>query len=314
MNAPAGPRVVSLLSSATEITVALGLGHLLVGRSHECDHPAWVRALPACSHPVIDVAASSRDIDRAVRERAASALSVYRVDGDLLRRLRPDVVLTQTQCEVCAVTPGDVAAALAEATGIAPRVVSLEPHALADLWRDIERVADALGATRAAPPLVGRLRRRLDGLAATAAGAGRRPSVACIEWIEPLMSAGNWTPELVGIAGGAMLFGKPGAHSPNLDWADLRAADPEHIVVMPCGFDLGRTAAEAEALERLTGWRGLAAVRAGRVAIVDGNRYFNRPGPGLVESAEILAEILHPSLFGSRREGTGWRRFSGGGR
>ena len=305
----AGPRVVSLLSSATEITVALGQGEALVGRSHECDYPSWVMDLPPCSEPVIDVAAKSRLIDASVKELIAQALSVYRVDGDKLRDLRPDVILTQTQCEVCAVTPRDVAAAVESMTGVDARIVSLRPDALADVWADIDRVAEALGVPDAGGRLIADLKARMASVATRAAGAGRRPRVACIEWIDPLMAAGNWMPELVDMAGGENLLGAAGEHSPWLELDALCVADPDVILVLPCGFDMARSRAEMPALTGRAAWSGLRAVRSGEVYLTDGNQYFNRPGPRLAESLEILAEIFHPDVFDFGHGGTGWRRY-----
>jgi iron complex transport system substrate-binding protein len=305
----AAPRVVSLLSSATEIAAALGAGDRLVGRSHECDYPPWVQALPACSAPVIDTAAPSRLIDASVKDLVARALSVYRVDGEALRALHPDIILTQTQCEVCAVSPRDIEAAVGELTGVAAEIVSLQPDRLADVWADIRRVAAALGLAEAGERLVGELEARMGAVAAEAAAAPDRPRTACIEWIDPLMAAGNWMPELVAMAGGENVFGAAGRHSPWLEFEALRAADPEIVLIMPCGFDMARSEAEMPALAERAGWGDLAAVRAGRVYLVDGNQYFNRPGPRLAESLEILAEILHPGRFAFGHEGTGWRRY-----
>ncbi|HEX7005865.1 MAG TPA: ABC transporter substrate-binding protein, partial [Alphaproteobacteria bacterium] len=233
-------------------------------------------------------------------------LAIYRVDGDRLRALRPDVIVTQDQCEVCAVSLKDVEAAVCAWTDHDARIVSLSPAALGDVWADVERVAAALGAPERGTALTEALRARVAAIAARAAGAGHRPRVACIEWIEPLMAAGNWMPELVALARGANLFGAAGCHSPWLRWEDLRASDPDVILVAPCGFDIARSRRDLPVLAALPGWAGLRAVRRGRVFIADGNRYFNRPGPRLVESLEILAEIVHPERCRYGHEGTGW--------
>ncbi|MBI4423153.1 MAG: cobalamin-binding protein [Elusimicrobia bacterium] len=300
-------RVVSLLASSTEIVCALGLGDRLVGRSHECDFPPEVRALPACTEPKLDVEAGSKEIDAQVRRLVKDAVSVYRVDAGRLKALRPDVIITQTQCEVCAVSLKDVEAALRGALGCDARLVALEPNSLEDVWRDIQRVADALGAPSEGRALVARLRGRLEAVAARASGAPK-PSVACIEWLDPLMSAGNWMPELVALAGGRNLFGEAGKHSPWLDWETLRREDPDVIVAMPCGFDLERTRRELPALTGRPGWAELKAVRSGRAYAAVGNRFFNRPGPRLAESLEILAELIGPETFSSGHEGSGWAR------
>jgi iron complex transport system substrate-binding protein len=301
-------RTVSLIASATEIVCALGFRESLVGRSHECDFPDDVRSLPACTEPRFDTQVPSGAIDRGVKNLLWKALSVYGVDAARLRELRPDLIVTQSQCEVCAVSLRDVEHAVGDWTGARPRIVSLRPNALADVLDDIARVAEALGAPERGAALVGRLRDRLELIAAAALRLPSRPRVACVEWIEPLMAAGNWMPELVEMAGGDNLFGEAGRHSPWMRWEDLRDADPDVILVLPCGFDIARTRAEMPALTGRPGWADLAAVRAGRVVLADGNQYFNRPGPRLAESLEILAEILHPETFRFGHEGTGWRR------
>jgi iron complex transport system substrate-binding protein len=299
------PRIVSLLASATEIVCALGFEDDLVGRSHECDFPESVRRLPVCTEPKLPVNGTSREIDESVRAIVARATSVYRVHPEVLERLRPDVIVTQTQCEVCAVSLADVEAALCEVVGSRPRLVALEPNALEDVWADIGRVALALGAPECGARLVAALRARMESVAARARGLPR-PRVACIEWIDPLMAAGNWMPELVALAGGENVFGEAGRHAPDLRWEDLVAADPDVILVMPCGFDLARSRADLPVLTRRPEWPRLRAVRSGRVVLADGNQYFNRPGPRLAESLEILAEVLHPGAFPARFEGRGW--------
>jgi len=305
-------RVVSLIASATEIICALGLQDKLVGRSHECDYPEAVKFLPACTEPAIDVSASSRDIDDQVRRSLKDALSIYRVHDDVLAELKPDVILTQTQCEVCAVSLKDVKAALARRAGIRARVVSLCPNRLADVYDDIRRASLALERPIAGAAFIGQMRARMETIshaAGQALGKKPRPRVACLEWIEPLMAAGNWMLELVEMAGGDVIFGRAGVHSPAISADDLLAADPDVIVVSPCGFDLPRTLAEMPALANLPAWRELRAVRGGRIYLVDGNQYFNRPGPRLVDSLEILAEILHPSLRRPGLQGPAWRAF-----
>jgi iron complex transport system substrate-binding protein len=301
-------RIVSLIASATEIVAALGLGDQLVGRSHECDYPPVVDGLPVCSEPKIDVHGTSREIDERVKSLAGDAISIYRVFPDLLRDLRPTHIITQTQCEVCAVSLKDVEQALSQIIGMRPEIVALAPMSLADVWSDIETVGRALGIERRANEFVRSLQQNLEAIRDQAARASHRPTIACIEWIDPLMAAGNWVPELVEIAGGQSVVGIPGQHSPWLKLDDLVARDPEVIAVMPCGFDIPRTQAEMAALARRPEWSRLRAVRAGRVYLTDGNQFFNRPGPRLVESAQILAEILHPDLFAPSMQNSGWLR------
>jgi iron complex transport system substrate-binding protein len=304
----AGPRIASLIASATEIVAALGAGGRLVARSHECDFPPGVATLPAVTAPKLDIAKPSGDIDRQVKALLEQALSVYRVDAERLRALRPDVIVTQTQCEVCAVSQSDVEAALAAWTGARPRIVALAPNALADVFTDIQHVADAIGMPERGRDVVSRMHARIDAVAAKTAALPARPGVAAIEWIEPLMAAGNWVPELVALAGGDNLFGSAGRHSPWMEWRDLVAADPDVILILPCGFDIARGTREMAALTARPEWSRLRAVRRDRVFVLDGNQYFNRPGPRLADSLEILAELLHPQLFTARHHGTGWIR------
>ena len=303
------PRIVSLIASATEIVSALGFEDQLVGRSHECDYPPSVARLPVCTAPKFDVHGSSADIDRRVKTLLQDATSVYNVDAALLKSLRPDVIVTQSQCAVCAVSRDDVERAICAWVDSRPRVVTLEPNCLADVWTDIRRVAAALDARTRGEQLVQRLQHRMEEIASRAASLATRPTVACLEWLDPLMAAGNWMPELIEHAGGVNLFGEAGKHSPAMTWDELIAKDPDVILALPCGFDLPRTRTEMRALARDPRWPALRAVAAGRVYVTDGNQYFNRPGPRLVESLEILAEILHPEAFRFGQEG--WEKFSG---
>lgn len=303
-----GLRIVSLLPSATEIVAALGLAPQLVGRSHQCDFPASVLDLPALSATKVRLDGTSMDIHRRVDEIIAQGVSVYSVDAERLRALKPDVIVTQTQCAVCAVTPADLEQALDCWLGAAPVTVSLEPNDLADVWGDMRRVGAALGVEAAAETAIAGLQARLDGITRTAAGLPQRPTVAAIEWIEPLMAGGNWMPELIEAAGGESLFAAAGQHSPWLDWSVLAEADPDVILLLPCGFTIAQTLADLPSLLERPEWPRLRAVREGRVFVIDGHHYFNRPGPRLVESAEMIAEILHPQAFGFGHEGVGWRR------
>lgn len=300
------PRIVSLIASATEIVAALGFEDCLVGRSHECDYPPGIERLRACSEPKIDVHGTSRQIDDRVKAVLKEALSVYRVFGDALEELQPSLIITQTQCEVCAVSLKDVEAAVCDLVGSKPKIVSLEPMCLADVWLDIRRVAEALDEPGRADRLNVSLQNRLAAIREQAAKLSHKPTIACIEWIDPLMSAGNWVPELVELAAGMNLFGEAGKHSPWMTWEQLVVADPEVIVIMPCGFDIQRTLVELPILLEHPEWDHLQAVRENRVFVADGNQFFNRPGPRLVESAEILAEILHPDEFDFGHAGTGW--------
>lgn len=302
------PRVVSLLPSATEIVAALGFEGALVGRSHECDFPAGVERLPICTEPRLDPAGPAGQIHRRVEALLAESLSVYRVDVPRLEDLLPTHVITQVQCEVCAVSLKDVEAALAHWSAPRPALVALNPGRLADVFSDMERVARALGAPERGEELVARLRGRMAAIAQTARATDAPPRVATIEWLAPLMAAGNWMPEIIDKAGGRNLFGSAGRHSSWLEWPEFRTADPDVVLVFPCGISLARLRREAGVLATLPGWRDLAAVRSGRVFLADGNQLFNRPGPRLVETLEAVAEMLHPELFDFAHEGRLWQR------
>lgn len=301
------PRVVSLIASSTEMVCALGRGDCLVGRSHECDHPDWVRRLPQVTAPKLALDGSSYQIDQRVHAILEQGMSVYRVDAVALARLAPDVIVTQTQCDACAVSLRDLERAACDLIPSRPRIVALEPNRLADIWRDFERVAVALGVADRGAALVRSLKSRMDEIARAALTTPRR-RVALVEWIEPLMVAGNWHPELVTMANAENLLGVAGEHAPAIDWETFRASDPDIIVVAPCGFDLTRTRTEMPALRALPGWAELRAVRSGQVVLADGNGFFNRPGPRVVETLEILAEFLHPERFRFGHEGTAWMR------
>ena len=298
---PPRRRIVSLLPSATEIVAALGMLDQLVGRSHECDFPAEVQGLPICCRPRIDVTKSGAEIDRQVKDSLRAGLSVFDVDTALLRELRPDVILTQTQCDVCAVTPEDLEAELTQGDHN-PSVIDLNPQQLERFFGDIHVVAIALHVPDRGHQLVVELRGGFETLRHLTSKRRRKPTVACLEWFEPLMVAGNWVPELVEIAGGVSVGAVAGQHSPWFDWQQLLEADPEVLVLMPCGWDLARARAESAVLTSDPRWAQLSAVRAGKVFVTDGHQFFNRPGPRLLESAQILAEMLHPDAchFGHR--------------
>lgn len=301
-------RIVSLIPSATEILAQLGLLDQTVGRSHECDYPAETQTRPICTEPKFNPVGTSAEIHDRVTELLQSALSVYRIKTEVLEQLQPTHILTQAQCEVCAVSLSDVEQAVATLTGTQPQIISLQPNTLNDVWNDIERVAIALGVEGQSS--LSQLQARVEACAAKTKTLSDRPTVACIEWAEPLMAAGNWIPELVELAGGKSLFGVIGQHSPWLQWAELLSANPDVIILMPCGYDLNRTQQDADLLAQHPDWQSLQAVKTGRVYITDGNQYFNRPGPRLVDSLEILAEILHPELFDFGYAGSGWKQLS----
>lgn len=288
-------RVVSLLPSATEIVCALGASAKLVGISHECDFPDEVRGRRVLTRPRLDLSGSSRAIDAAVRAVVRDALSIYEVDEAALAALAPDVVLTQDLCEVCAVSLDDVRAAVARlARRDSLRIVSSSPVCLADVLGDIERVAAALGTAGEGVRLRSELAARMRDIAGRAAAAVTKPRVASIEWLDPLMLGGTWMPELIELAGAQPLGARAGEPAPTVTPERLAELEPEVVIVKPCGFTLARTFEERELVERtLVAPLGARA----RVYVADGNAFFNRPGPRLVESLEITAACVHPDLF-----------------
>jgi iron complex transport system substrate-binding protein len=295
--------VVTLIASATEIVAALGLADRLVGISHECDHPPEVLGLPRLSAPKVDPTMSSAEIDRGVREIVRDGLSVYSVNVEELQRLRPDVIVTQDHCEVCAVSLADVEASLCALDLPHTRVCTLHPSVLADVRRDFREVARALGVPERGNALVADFDGRLEAVRERVSRSGVEPvRVVLLEWLAPPMVAGGWMPELAPIAGARpLIVDEPGRFS-QVGWADVAAADPDVVLVLPCGFDVARSLAELEDPDIARGMRSLHAVRGGRCYVLDGNAYFNRPGPRLADSAELLAGVLHPSLFPECRE------------
>ncbi|MBI1898406.1 MAG: ABC transporter substrate-binding protein [Acidobacteria bacterium] len=296
-------RVVSLLSSATEIMCALEAGEFLVGRSHECDTPPWVRSLPACSEPAFDISVSSGEIDREVNRRIRAGEPLYRIHTGRIRALAPDLIIAQSHCEVCAVTPGDVERSGAFVPGA--RVLELTAASLDGIFASMVEVARAVGLETRGHELVARERARLDRLRAITAPL-RRPSIVMLEWADPVFPMGNWGPELVDAANGDLLLGKRGQHSSAIASGQVKAADPEYLVVAPCGFALERAARELPVLERYPWWNALRAVRTGKVAFADGNLFFNRSGMTITRSAEILAEILHGVISAEPAQGRHW--------
>ena len=301
-------RVLSLIASSTEIVYTLGCGDKLVGRSHECDFPLDVLDLPYCTEPKFNINGSSVEIDNRVKSILQEALSVYRIDEGKLAELNPDLIITQSQCDVCAVSLSDVENAVRKVLGKKPRIVSLEPNQLSDIWNDIKKVASALKVEKRGGLIISELRERIKNLRKMAQELEKR-TVACIEWIDPLMAAGNWMPELVELAGGINLFGSKGKHSPWMEFEDLIKRDPDVIIVMPCGYNIDKTKREMGTLRKMSEWDNLKAVQNSDVYLTDGNQYFNRPGPRLVESLEILLEILYDDKFDFGHKNTGWRKY-----
>ncbi len=295
-------RVVSLLPSATEIVCAVGAFDRLVGVSHECDHPPEVVGLPALTKARCASVGSSQEIDASVRSAACDLVSMYEVDAALLRELRPDVVVTQDLCEVCAVSAADVARAVSSMADRLVDVVTLGPTRFSDVLDDVVRVGRAVGRKDEAVALRRSLQARADAVRRMASNAASRPRVVTIEWIEPVMLGGTWMPDLIEAANGIAVGARAGEGAPSPSPRALERLRPDVVLVKPCGFSLARALEEVDVLKRVLPWDSWPAVAAGRVYVADGNAYFNRPGPRLVDSLELLASCVHPSLFpGFRR-------------
>ena len=302
-------RIASLTPNATEITAALGALSQLVVRSHACDYPPSICSLPVCTKVSIDTTVPSSDIDQSIKDLLSSAFSIYEIDVPLLKTAAPDVILTQSQCDVCAVSEAELSGVLGDWFHHGVDIVSLKSNQLTDIWQDITNIAEVVDANDRGRELISKIRVNMTTIDKKCAALRSRPRVACIEWIAPLMAAGNWVPELVSMAGGINLFGEIGIHSPWMDWEELKNADPDVILVMPCGFDLKRCRAELFTLANSPGWEELSCVKTGDVYLVDGNQYFNRSGPRISQSLEIIAEILHPHEFETKYKGSGWERY-----
>jgi iron complex transport system substrate-binding protein len=298
-------RIASLISSGTEILWALGLGQQVVAVSHECDFPAEAAKLPRATRSRIDSAQSSDEIDRQVKHCLQAGQPLYEVDAELLCRQAPDLIVTQAQCDVCAVRYADVVDLVRSRPELRnTRVVALNPQSLDDVLLDVRRVGQAAGAAAAAERVATGLSQRIEEISSRTRRlpAGERPRVVCIEWVLPLMTAGNWTPNLIELAGGRCGLAIAGQHSGYVEFSAVREFDPEVLLVAPCGFDLARSQREARLLAGLPGFGDLPAVKSGRAYVLNGNAYLNRSGPRLVDSLEILAHLLHPELF----DGVAW--------
>jgi iron complex transport system substrate-binding protein len=288
-------RIVSLLPSATEIVCALGLESSLVGVTHECDFPATVAALPKVTRTLIPHDAASADIDALVRERLKTQQALYTLDLPTLRALAPDLIVTQALCDVCAVADAEVREAACALPG-PPHVVNLEPICLEDVFACLGMVAEAAGVAARGRDVVAALRARVAVVVARAARVQPSPTVGLLEWIDPPFSSGHWTPELIALAGGRPVLGTAAQRSRSIAWDDVRTADPGVLLIACCGFDVARTRRDLPILHRQPGFDALTAVRTGRVYVTDGNAYFSRPGPRLVDSLEILAHAIAPDV------------------
>ena len=304
------PRIISLLPAATEIICALGLEHRLVGRSHECDYPPGISNLPICSSAKFLPGSDSAQIDKQVKEILSESLSIYTLDRDLIKSLAPDVIITQAQCEVCAVSLKDVELALSDLLDKKCQIISLQPNGLDDVYRDIRMIAGKLSVENAAEQLLELSDERINIIRHKLKFIAEKPTVVCIEWLSPLMIAGNWTPEIVEIGGGLSVLTEAGKHSSYITFQDILIADPDIILIMPCGFSIQRTLQEIGLMLDTPGWADLKAVKTHRVYIADGNQYFNRSGPRMTDSIEIMAEIINPKQFIFGYEGNGWVHFN----
>ena len=303
-------KIVTLIPSATEIVAFLGQKNSIVGRSHECDYPKDLNNIIKLTSPKINVDGTSGEIDKQINTILENSLSVYKVDIEQLKILEPDFVVTQSQCEVCAVSFSEVEEIVAKYLSNKTKIISLQPNSLSEVFNDIERVAYAIDVKeKTSNKLIKSLEIRLENIKNKTLKQ-KKPTVACIEWIEPLMAAGNWIPEMVEISGGEDIFGKSGKDSHWIKFNEIENTDPEIIVFLPCGFDIIKTKNEVKNLIiKDKKWHNLKAFKNKNFFIVDGNQYFNRPGPRLIESIEILAEIFHPHLFNFNHKNSGWINF-----
>lgn len=293
-------KIASLLASNTEIAYALGLEEQIVGVSHECDYPPQVNQKPILTKSKIDPTRSSREIDLQVKNLLKTALSVYEVDEGKLRELKPDIILTQDQCEVCAVSLKDVEQAVSKNICQA-KIVSLKPETFDDVLKIIEIIGHATQKEKEAKNLLAQLYQRITNVKNKTKSLKNKPKVCCIEWLDPIMIAGNWVPEMVEMAGGIPILSKKGKHSKTYQLKDILKENPNKIVISPCGFKIEQTLKDIVSLTEKLGWERLEAIQNDEVYIADGNSYFNRPSQRIVDTLEILAAILHPKLF-TRRE------------
>lgn len=293
------PRIVSFLPSATEIACALGLEDALVGITHECDYPARVKTKPVVVRNVLPIESMSQsEIDRAVADRMRQGLSLYQIDEQLLRKLAPDLILTQNLCQVCAPSGNEVSQVLTTLSKV-PQVLWLTPRSLSEIFENIRDLGAATARDNEAEVLIRKCQEQLERLAAITANASERPRVFCMEWLDPVYASGHWVPELVKIAGGVDELGREGSESVRVSWQEIIDWAPDILIIMPCGFNLPQTMKQIANVfnSRGSDFFQLPAARNGRVYAVDANSYFARPGPRVVEGAELLAHLIHPELF-----------------
>ncbi|MGK7942951.1 MAG: cobalamin-binding protein [Microcystaceae cyanobacterium] len=301
-------RIISLLPSATEIVVALGLEDALVGRSHECDYPPQIQELPVCTLAQLNTTASSSQIDQSVKALVESAISIYQLKLDIIKNLQPTHIITQDQCDVCAVSFPMVEQAVNQYFEAPPTLISLKPNRLNQVWQSIEQAAMGLGV--ASKEVIGSIKAKITAINDKTQTIDPKPTVVALEWLDPLMAAGTWIPELIEQAGGQALLSRSGHPSSYISFDQLQDANPDLIILMPCCFDLQRTQLEALALTEKPEWSSLDAVQNGQTYITDGNAYFNRPSQRLLNSLEILTEIFHPESFPRSYSQQVWQKLS----
>jgi len=301
-------KIVTLIPSATEIVAFLGQKNSIIGRSHECDYPNDLNHVAKLTSPKINIDGTSLEINKQINKILENSLSVYKVDVEKLKKLDPDYIITQAHCEVCAVSFSEVENIVSKNLNKNTKIISLQPNTLKDVFDDIKRVARELNIeNKINNNLIKNLNERLEKIKKLSSKEKTKPSVACIEWIDPLMMAGNWIPEMINIAGGVNILGKTGKDSHWTKFHEIEKKDPEIIIFLPCGFNIKKTKYELEnSLKKNSNWKNLKAFKNRKFFIADGNQFFNRPGPRLLESLEIFAEIIHPNLFNFKHKGIGW--------
>lgn len=307
----AATRIISLLPAWSELVHAFGRGECLVGRSHVCDWPPEVLDLPVCSQSRLATPerGEAAAIQSEMEALGSSGTSPFQLDLRQMRELRPDLVLTQDHCAMCAPSPNDLNPAVKEWGQGAPQVLALQPSTLAGIWEAMGELARAIGAAGDGRDVIRGWKTQFVDIIQSTCMVRKKPTVVCLEWTDPLMASGNWIPEMVQLAGGNPVLAQAGAPSPRITWEEVREANPAVLVVLPCGWDMETTRSRMDSLQSLPGWGKLQAVRTGRVHVADGVRYFNRPGSGVSESLRALAEMIHPDLFPSTLQGKVWSRW-----
>lgn len=305
-------KIVTLIPSATEIVAFLGQKNSIVGRSHECDYPKDLNNVTKLTSPKLNVDGTSDEINKQINTILENSLSVYKVNVEKLKELNPDFIITQAHCEVCAVSFSEVKNIVDKYFNRKTKIISLEPNTLNDVFNDIKRVAKDLNIeNKSNNKLIENLKIRLKKIKNLSAIQKQKPSVACIEWIDPLMVAGNWIPEMVEIAGGANILGKSGVNSHWIKFEEIIDQNPEIIIFIPCGFNIEKTKKELDNyIKKNNSLRSLKAYKNHKLFVADGNQFFNRPGPRLIESLEIFAEIIHPNIFDFNHKGVGWINYN----